>query len=173
MNKNHAKLGRGKKRRFLIEFLKHAGKNLIIAENVKICEPELVSIGDNVTLYHGVYIQPSGKEITIGSNTHFAPYSVLYGPLSVGDNCAIAAHVVLASVAHSLADPDIPFNKQPVDQREIIIEDNVWIGANAVITPGITIGTGSIIGAGAVVTKDVPPYSVMGGVPARLIRKRK
>ncbi|HOO26508.1 MAG TPA: DapH/DapD/GlmU-related protein [Clostridiales bacterium] len=76
-------------------------------------------------------------------------------------------------VAHSYTDPDTPIVDQPTDQRKITIEDNVWIGANAVITPGITIGTGSIIGAGAVVTKDVEPYSVMGGVPAKLIRKRK
>ena len=157
----------------MIECLKKAGENLKIAENVKIMQPELVSIGDNVEFYYGVYIQPCGKEVTIGSGTHFAPYGVLYGPLEVGENCAIAAHVVLASVQHTHIDVDTPFVKQPVDQRKITIEDNVWIGANAVITPGITIGTGSIIGAGAVVTKDVEPYSVMGGVPAKLIRKRK
>ena len=157
----------------MIENLKKAGENLKIAENVKILQPELVSIGDNVEFYYGVYIQPCGKEVAIGSGTHFAPYGVLYGPLEVGENCAIAAHVVLASVQHTHTDVDTPFVKQPVDQRKITIQDNVWIGANAVITPGITIGTGSIIGAGAVVTKDVEPYSVMGGVPARLIRKRK
>ena len=153
--------------------LKKSGADLKIAENVKITQPELVSVGDNVEFYYGVYVQPCGKEITIGSNTHFAPYAVLYGPLSVGENCAVAAHVVLASIAHGHDEIDTPFVNQPVDQRKITIEDNVWIGANAVIMPGITIGTGSIIGAGAVVTKDVPPYSVMGGVPAKLIKKRK
>lgn len=156
-----------------MESLKKAGLNFKAAENVKIDEPQLVSVGDNVTLYNGTYIQPCGKEVVIGSNTHFAPYCVLYGPLSVGNNCAIAAHVVLACVAHSHLDSETPIVEQPVDQRKITIEDNVWIGANAVITPGITIGTGSIIGAGAVVTKDVEPYSIMGGVPAKLIRKRK
>ncbi|NLP48049.1 MAG: acyltransferase [Clostridiales bacterium] len=149
------------------------GKNFNSDDNVKICQPHLVSMGDNVSFYYGVYIEPCDKEITIGSNTHFAPYCVIYGPLSVGDNCAIAAHVTLASVAHSHADPNRPMVEQATDQRKIIIEDDVWIGANAVVTPGITIGRGSIIGAGAVVTKDVEPYSVMGGVPARLIRKRK
>ena len=136
--------------------LKKVGVDFKIAENVKIMEPELVSIGDNVEFYYGVYVQPCGKEITIGSNTHFAPYAVLYGPLEVGENCAIAAHVVLASVAHTHEKVDVPFVKQPVDQRKITIEDNVWIGANAVITPGITIGTGSIIGAGAVVVTGIP-----------------
>ncbi len=153
--------------------IKKAGKNFRTAEMVKISQPHLLSVGDNVSLYYGVYVEPCDKEITIGSNTHFAPYCVLYGPLSVGENCAIAAHVVLASVAHSYADPDTPMVKQPTNQQKITLEDNVWIGANAVITPGVTIGTGSIVGAGAVVTKDVPPYSVVGGVPAKLIKMRK
>jgi acetyltransferase-like isoleucine patch superfamily enzyme len=159
--------------RFNMQTFKHAGKNLKIAENVKILNPELVSVGDNVTFYYGVYVQPTGGEIVIGSDTHFAPFGIFYGPLSVGNKCAVAAHVVFASVAHSHADSDVPFIEQPMDQRMITLEDNVWIGANAVILPGVRIGTGSIIGAGAVVTKDVPPYSVMGGVPVRLIRKRK
>ncbi len=150
-----------------------AGKNFNMAETVKIHQPHLVTVGDNVGLYHGVYIEPCDGEVTIGSNTHFAPYGVLYGPLSVGDNCAVAAHVVLACVAHSYADPDVPMVEQPTVKKKITIEDNVWIGANAVVTPGVTIGTGSIIGAGAVVTKDVEPYSVMGGVPARVMWKRK
>lgn len=153
--------------------LKKAGKNLIIDDLVQIHEPERVSVGDNVTFHYGVFVFPEGYDITIGSDTHFAPYGILYGPLSVGNKCAIAAHVVLASSAHTHDRVEVPFVDLPLDKRKITIEDNVWIGANAVITPGITIGTGSIIGAGAVVTKDVPPYSVMGGVPARLIRKRK
>jgi galactoside O-acetyltransferase len=150
-----------------------AGKNLKVGKGSMICQPHLIKVGDNVGFYHGIHIEPCDKEITIGSNTHFAPYCVLYGPLSVGNNCAIAAHVVLASIEHSYADIDTPIVKQPTNQKKITIEDNVWIGAHAVITPGVTIGTGSIIGAGAVVTKDVEPYSVMGGVPARLIKKRK
>lgn len=150
-----------------------SGKNFHVAEHVQIHQPNLITVGDDVIFYHGTYIEPCDEEIYIGSNTHFAPYCVIYGPLFVGNNCAIAAHVVLACVAHSYADPDTPIVMQPTDKRKIVIEDNVWIGANAVITPGITIGTGSIIGAGAVVTKDVEPYSVMGGTPAKLIRKRK
>ena len=153
--------------------LKKSGKNLFIADNAQIHEPELVSVGDNVSIHCGVFVYPEGYEIEIGSDTHFAPYGILYGPLSVGNKCAIAGHVVLASSAHTHELVDVPFVDQPLDKRKITIEDNVWIGANAVITPGITIGTGSIIGAGAVVTKDVAPYSVMGGVPAKLIRKRK
>ncbi len=75
-------------------------------------------------------------------------------------------HVIPAGIVHLLK------SLKKVGRNVAIDEDNVWIGANAVVVPGVRIGTGSIIGAGAVVTKDVEPYSIMGGVPAKLIRKR-
>ncbi len=152
--------------------LKSVGKNCSFAELVNIKEPELVWLGDNVQFFYGVHVEPCNCQITIGSDTHFAPFGVLYGPLEIGNKCAIAAHVVFASVGHGYSEVDVPFIEQPVMKKKIVVEDNVWIGANAVITQGVRIGTGSIIGAGAVVTKDVEPYSVMGGVPARLIKKR-
>jgi acetyltransferase-like isoleucine patch superfamily enzyme len=147
------------------------GSNCTIADTVRIVNPEFLVVGDNVEFMHGVYIQCCGSEIRIGSNTHFAPYGVLYGPLEIGNNCAIAAHVVFASVGHGYSDPHKPFVEQPYTSRKIALCDNVWVGANAVILAGVTVGAGSIIGAGAVVTKDVVPGSIMGGVPARLLRK--
>lgn len=157
---------------FDVSKFKKVGENFKFAEMVKVWCPENVSIGNNVFLNYGVYLE-AGQEIEIGDNTHFAPYGVAYGPLKVGNNCAFAAHVVLASVGHSYHDASIPMVQLPAQSKKIIIKDNVWLGANAVVVGGVTIGTGSIIGAGAVVTKDVAPYSVMGGVPAKLIRKRK
>lgn len=156
----------------ILSKFKSLGKNVSFADNVTFYQPELVSIGDDVTFYHGVCFQGAGDGIVIGSGSHFAPYGVLYGPLEIGKECCVAAHVVFASVGHQYDDPDIPFAHGGI-AKKIVVEDNVWIGANAVIIQGVRIGTGSIIGAGAVVTKDVEPYSVMGGVPARLIRKRK
>ena len=152
---------------------KYVGENVVFDDMIKVWQPEAVSIGDNVTFYYGVCFQSAGDGIVIGSGSHFAPYCVLYGPLEIGEGCCCAAHVVFAAVGHAYDDPDIPFAGRPGIAKKIVIEDNVWIGANAVIIQGVRIGTGSIIGAGAVVTKDVEPYSVMGGVPARLIRKRK
>jgi acetyltransferase-like isoleucine patch superfamily enzyme len=152
---------------------KKIGEGCTFAENVFIKQPECVTLGDKVHFLYGVYVQPCGEDIIIGSNTHFAPYGVLYGPLEVGANCGIAAHVVFAGIGHGYHDTELPFVSQQAIKKKIIVEDNVWIGANAVIIQGVRIGTGSIIGAGAVVTHDVAPYSVMGGVPARLIRKRK
>ena len=135
--------------------------------------PDKVSIGSNVEFYRGVYLSPCGTHIDIGSHTHFAPSCALYGPLTIGTHCAIAAHVVFASVGHGYSRRDVPMVEQPVTKNEIVLENDVWIGANAVVIGGVTIGEGSIVGAGAVVTKDVPPYSVVGGTPARIIRNRK
>lgn len=157
----------------MLRKFKVIGENCSFGELVHIQEPSLVSLGDNVRFYRGVHVETNGKEIVIGSDTHFAPYGILYAPLEIGRQCAVAAHVVFASIGQGYDDVQIPFVEQVATSRKIIVEDNVWIGANAVITQGVRIGTGSIIGAGAVVTRDVEPYSVMGGVPARLIRKRR
>lgn len=149
------------------------GENVTFDDICEIQRPDLITIGSDVKFYRGCYLSPVGEYIEIGSNTHFAPYCCLYGPLKVGNNCASAAHVVFAGVGHGYARTDIPMVEQTVLKKEIVLEDDVWIGANAVITQGVRIGEGTIIGAGAVVTRDVPPYSVVGGIPARVIRDRK
>ena len=154
------------------EQFKSAGENTIIAQNVDILDPQCLSVGDNVEFKYSCHLEVR-EGITIGSNTHFAPFCVLYGPLEIGMNCAFAAHCTFASVGHGYERTDIPMVQQPPTSRKIVIEDDVWFGANCVVVGGVRIGQGSIIGAGAVVTKDVEPYSVMGGVPAKLIRKRK
>ena len=151
---------------------KSVGEGVTFGELCEVLSPDLISIGDNVHFYRGLYLSPCGTRIDIGSETHFAPYGCLYGPLTIGKSCAIAAHVVFASVGHGYERTDIPMGDQPVLKNEILLEDDVWVGANAVITQGVTIGEGTIVGAGAVVTRDVPPYSVVVGAPARVIRDR-
>jgi acetyltransferase-like isoleucine patch superfamily enzyme len=151
---------------------KSAGARAIIRELVNVENPGNLEIGDDVEFKYGVHVE-AGNSIRIGSNTHFAPFCVLYGPLEIGENCAFAAHCTFAAVGHGYARTDIPMVQQKTTAKTIIIEDDVWFGANAVVVGGVRIGRGSIIGAGAVVTKDVEPYSVMGGTPARLIRMRK
>ncbi|MDA0709715.1 MAG: acyltransferase [bacterium] len=152
--------------------LQKRGSEVHFWSGVDILHPELVSIGNHVSFHNGVFLSPCGKWITIGDHCHFAPYAVLYGPLTIGNEVAVAAHVVFASVGHGYDRIDIPMVQQKSQTREIIVEDDVWIGANAVIIGGVRIGAHSIVGAGAVVTHDVEPYSVVGGTPARLIRKR-
>ena len=84
----------------------------------------------------------------------------------------IAPGCCIVAFDHGMEVGTIPMIKQPLIEQAICIEDDVWIAANCTITKGVTIGTGSIIGANSVVTKDIAPYSIMGGVPAKLIKMR-
>jgi len=111
-----------------------------------------------------------GNNFTMNSNSQLG---ASFGKIVIGNNCAIAPNCVLRASNHTFDNPDIPFREQGHTYGEIIIEDDVWISSNCVITANTKIGRSSIIGAGSVVTKDIKPYSIMGGVPARLIRKRK
>ena len=151
---------------------KKTGDNIVFEPLVDIRRPDLITLGNHVEFYRGVFANPCGSWITIGDHCHFAPYGVLYGPLTIGNHVAVAAHVVFASVGHGYDRIDMPMVEQPTQKAEIVVEDDVWIGANAVIIGGVRIGAHSIVGAGAVVTHDVEPYSVVGGTPAKLIRKR-
>ena len=89
------------------------------------------------------------------------------GGIAIGDNILIGHNVVLATLNHNIC----VSKRSELFAAPIVIEDDVWIGANVTITSGVTIGKGSIVAAGAVVTKDVPEYSIVGGVPAKVIRE--
>ena len=97
--------------------------------------------------------------------------NVLIGPVTIGNNVILAQNVVMSGLNHEYKDPAIPIRNQPVTTAPIIIEDDCWIAANAVITAGVTIGRHSVVAAGSVVTKNVAPYTIVGGNPARAIRR--
>jgi len=92
--------------------------------------------------------------------------------INIGNNVLIASNVVIRNTNHGIESIDTPIRYQAKPGANIIIEDDVWIASNAVILPGITIGRGSVVAAGAVVNKNVEPFSFVGGVPAKLIKKR-
>src|SRR5690606_15263855 len=95
------------------------------------------------------------------------------GPIRIGNHVRIAPFVQMIAADHRFADTDRPIASQGLEHKPITIEDDVWVGGRVIVTAGVTVGRGSILAAGAVVTRDVPPYSIVGGVPARLIRSRK
>jgi acetyltransferase-like isoleucine patch superfamily enzyme len=115
-----------------------------------------------------------GGVIKIGDGCSINPYSILYGHgnLTIGNNVLIAAHTVIIPANHNFKDLEIPIHQQGLTTKGICIEDNVWIGAGCKILDGVTIGFGAIVAAGAVVTKDVVPNTIVGGVPARLLKTR-
>lgn len=159
--------------RYLKKF-KHAGFPLYIGKNVIVYGFENIKLGKNVIIYDNVYLDAS-KFIEIGDYTHIDVFTTIYGHggVRIGKMCAIASGVKIYSQTNRYDfDPKLPVIKQPRKYAEVIIGDDVWIGANAVILPGVRIGDHSIIGAGAAVTKDIPENSIAVGVPARVIKRR-
>lgn len=127
-----------------------------------------VSIGENTVISGGVQI---GNNTSINSNV-----SITASPPSriiIGDDCLIAQNVVIRSDDHRFDDVDRLIRKQGRVGANIRIENDCWIGANAVVLKGVHLGAHSVIGAGAIVTKSFPPYSVVVGNPAKLIKSRK
>jgi acetyltransferase-like isoleucine patch superfamily enzyme len=113
-----------------------------------------LEIGDNVGIAQNCFIQVRGKVI-IKNN-------VIFGP-----------GVYVFSENHNFDNPDLPVVVQGETRKGVVIEEGVWIGSRATILDGVTIGMNSIIAAGSVVNKDIPPYSIAGGIPAKIIKSRK
>ena len=122
-------------------------------------------IEDFCTVNNGVGDVLIGNDATIGMS------NVLIGPVQIGNNVIIAQNVVISGLNHNYEDVNLPIQAQGVRTARIMVEDDCWIGANAVITAGITIGKHSIIAAGAVVTKNVPAFCIAAGNPARIIKR--
>ena len=110
-----------------------------------------------------------GKNITVGKNVFINTGCRFQdqGGIRIGDHVLIGHNVVLATLNHDFA----PYNRATMHPAPIHIEDRVWIGANATVVPGVIIGENSIVAAGAVVTKDVPPNTIVGGVPAKVLKR--
>jgi len=127
--------------------------------------------GRNVNIEHGAYFG-SGKDIEIGDNSGLGFNCRVYGPLKIGNDVMMGPDVMIFTQNHETSRLDIPMRLQTAPKIPVEIGDDVWIGARAIILPGRKIGKGAIIGAGAVVTKDVPDYAVVGGNPAKIIKFR-
>jgi acetyltransferase-like isoleucine patch superfamily enzyme len=135
---------------------------------------ELIALGEGCEIDHGAVLATYGGSIRLGRRCSVNSYSVLlgHGGLDVGDFVRIAPHCVIAPMNHVYADRSRPIMEQGLTREGIRIEDDVWLGAHTTVLDGCTIGGGSVIGAGAVVTQDIPPFSVAAGCPARVIRQR-
>ncbi|MCU0793181.1 MAG: hypothetical protein MUE42_10125 [Opitutaceae bacterium] len=112
-------------------------------------------------------------EVTLGDDCTLNPFTTLRGPIRGGAGVRIGAYACLVGFNHGFADPDKPVFRQGITSKGIVLGDDVWIGAHATIVDGVKVGSHVIIAAGAVVTKDVPDYAIVGGNPARVIRMRK
>jgi acetyltransferase-like isoleucine patch superfamily enzyme len=155
------------------------GRGSYLDENVYIhaC-PNGVEIGANTYVMHGAVLHVYNFRgipqagIRIGSDSLIGEYSVIRGQggVTIGDRVYTSPMTQLIAVNHIFDDPDRPFIEQGITAEGIVVEDDVWLGANVVVTDGVRIGKGAVVAAGAVVTKDVPAHTVVAGVPARVIR---
>lgn len=134
------------------------GKNVYLRPSSDIKGLENLSVGDNSSIPRGSILYCTGAPLTIGNNVVFGPKPIII----TGDH---RIDVIGLAIVDSM-------EKRPEDDLPVTIEDDVWCGANVTILKGVTIGRGSVVAAGAVVSKSCPPYSIIGGVPARIIKFR-
>jgi acetyltransferase-like isoleucine patch superfamily enzyme len=162
----------------------HVGKNFIAQDHCEIngLSQKGLVFGDKVTIGSYAIIRPTnlyggeaGVGLKVGNNSSIGPYSYIgcSGYIEIGDNVMMSPRVSIYSENHNFSETDRPMIEQGVTRSFVIIEDDCWVAANVVILAGVTVGKGSVIAAGSIVTKDVPPYSIVGGNPARIIKSRK
>ncbi len=132
----------------------------------------VITIGSGTKLQKNVYVG-SGNNVVIGKNCQINEH-VRLDNVSIGNNVMIAREVVFLGKTHNNDSSTIPMSEQGFSEDFYsVVCDDVWIGLRSIILPGIEIGRGAIVGAGSVVTKNIPPLTVWGGVPAKLIKSRK
>jgi len=152
------------------------GKGVFVAADAEVVSEgnETIVVGDYSFILRGALLLPSGGKIIIGRNVGINPYTVIYGHggVEIGNDVLIATSCVIISANHNFSRLDIPINSQGLTCRGIRIEDDVWLGARVTVLDGVKIGRGAVIGAGAVVTHDIPPEAIAVGVPARVIGTR-
>jgi acetyltransferase-like isoleucine patch superfamily enzyme len=142
----------------------------------KIIAGERVSIGKFAIIRPGnSYGGEIGEGLKIGDHSNIGPYSYIgcSGYIEIGSNVMISPRVSIYAENHVFDKPDMGIKEQGVHRQFVIIEDDCWIAANSIILAGVTVGRGSIVAAGSVVTRDVPPYSIVAGVPAVVIKQRR
>jgi acetyltransferase-like isoleucine patch superfamily enzyme len=157
------------------EDLAAIGDNVVIEPGALLLKPERIRIGSNVYIGHYAILRGyDGSELVIGDNTWIGQFCYINsaGGVEIGANVGIGPGVRIMSSQHSEEGREIPVLLCELEFAQVKIEDGCDIGMGAIILPGRTVGRGSIVGAGSVVTNDVEPYAVVAGVPARKIGER-
>lgn len=158
---------------FVNPFYHKKGKHAVIRRSTRmdVVPFNKFELGDYSTIEDFCTVNNGVGAVKIGSETRIGMSNVIIGPVTIGNSVIFAQNVVMSGLNHSYEDISLPISKQKEITSPITIEDECWIGANAVITAGVTIGKHSVIAAGSVVTKNIPAYSVAVGNPARVIKQ--
>ena len=151
------------------------GKNVTIHSNVRFQQYDNspIIISNNVEIFDHSVIQSLGGGIIIGENVIIGEYTTIQAQanVTIEDDVLLASKIQFISNTHTYEDINIPIKYQPNISSPILVKRGAWIGINSTILAGVTIGINSIVGGGSLVTKDVPNYTVVGGIPAKPIKK--
>ncbi len=158
--------------RLLAPLYQHRGRHSVIHSSVRMDTPPYrrFSLGKNSVIESFSCINNAVGDVVIGDHTRVGLHNTIIGPVKIGNHVNLAQGITVTALNHTFTNPEKRIDEQGVSTTPVAIGDDIWIGANAVILPGVTIGEHSVVAAGAVVTKDVPPHSLVAGVPARIIK---
>ena len=161
--------------RWLAPLYQHRGRHSIIYSSVRMDTPPFrkFSLGEDSVIESFACINNAVGDIVIGNHSRVGIHSIVIGPVSIGSHVQLAQGVVVTGLNHIFSNPSIPIDMQGVETKMVEISDDVWIGANATILPGVKIGQRCVVAAGGVVCSDVPSHCVVAGVPAKVIKQLK
>lgn len=159
--------------RMLAPLFQHRGKHAVIHQSVRMDTPPYRKfyLGDYSVVESFACINNAVGDVIIGNHTRIGLHNTIIGPVTIGSHVNLAQGITITALNHNFSNPDKRIDEQGVSTTSVTIGDDIWIGANAVVLPGVSIGSHSVVAAGAVVTKDVPPHSLVAGVPAKVIKQ--
>lgn len=159
--------------RLLAPLYQHRGSGSKIYHSVRMDTPPYRRfwLGRHSVIESFCCINNAVGDVTIGDYTRIGIHNTIIGPVCIGNHVNLAQGITITALNHNFEDASKRIDEQGISTKPVVIGDDVWIGANAVILPGVTIGSHCVVAAGAVVTKDVPDNCVVGGVPAKVIKK--
>lgn len=159
--------------RLLAPLYQKRGRGSKIYHSVRMDTPPYrrFSLGRRSVVESYCCINNAVGDVIIGDHTRIGIHCTVIGPVKIGSHVNLAQGITVTALNHNFADSGKRIDEQGISTKQVTIADDVWIGANAVILPGVSIGTHAVVAAGAVVTKDVPANCIVGGVPAKVIKQ--
>lgn len=158
---------------FINPFFHKKGKAVTICRRTRmdVLPFQPFTIGDYSTVEDFATVNNGVGAVHIGNHSRIGIGNVIIGPVTIGNHVILAQNIVMSGLNHTYTNVQISIEEQPVTTAQITVEDDCWIAANAILTAGVTIGKHSVVAGGAVVTKSVPPFSVVAGNPAKIIKQ--
>ena len=159
--------------RLLAPLYQHRGRGSKIYRSVRMDTPPYrrFSLGQQSVVESFSCINNAVGDVVIGDHTRIGLHNTIIGPVTIGSHVNFAQGITVTALNHIFEETNKRIDEQGVSTHQVVIGDDIWIGTNAVVLPGVTIGNHSVVAAGAVVTKDVPPHSLVAGVPAKVIKQ--